>query len=74
MHFSIGNEPIYLPTNSGSETIFLHILANYVICYLFGDSHSGNPLQYACLENPMNRGAWGATVQGSQKSRTRLSD
>ena len=24
----------------------------------------GNPLQYACLENPMDRGAWGATVRG----------
>ena len=27
----------------------------------------GNPLQYSCLENPMNRGAWRATVQGSQR-------
>ena len=25
---------------------------------------NGNPLQYACLENPMDRGAWGATVHG----------
>ena len=24
----------------------------------------GNPLQYSCLENPMDRGAWGATVRG----------
>ena len=31
----------------------------------------GNPLQYSCLENPMDTGAWQATVQGSQ-SRTRL--
>ena len=28
---------------------------------------SGNPLQYSCLENPMNRGAWGATVHGATK-------
>ena len=27
----------------------------------------GNPLQYSCLENPMDRGAWRATVQGSQR-------
>ena len=27
---------------------------------------NGNPLQYPCLENPMDRGAWWATVQGSQ--------
>ena len=35
---------------------------------------NGNPLQYYCLENPMNRGAWQATVHGVAKSRTQLSD
>ena len=35
---------------------------------------NGNPLQYYCLENPMDRGAWWATVHGDTKSRTRLSD
>ena len=28
---------------------------------------NGNPLQYFCLENPMDRGAWQVTVQGSQE-------
>ena len=28
---------------------------------------NGNPLQYSCLENPMDRGAWRATVQGVAK-------
>ena len=28
----------------------------------------GNPLQYSCLENPMNRGAWQATVHGVAES------
>ena len=32
-----------------------------------------NPLQYSCLENPMDRGAWQATVHGVAKSWTRLS-
>ena len=32
----------------------------------------GNPLQYSCLENPMDRGAWRATVHGVAKSQTRL--
>ena len=32
------------------------------------------PLQYSCLENPMDRGAWWATVHGVAKSRTQLSD
>ena len=35
---------------------------------------SGNPLQYSCLESPMDRGAWWATVHGVAKSRTQLSD
>ena len=35
---------------------------------------SGNPLQYPCLENPMEGGAWKATVHGVTKSQTRLSD
>ena len=35
---------------------------------------NGNPLQYSCLENPMDRGAWWATVHGVTKSRTWLSD
>ena len=35
---------------------------------------NGNPLQYSCLENPMDRGAWWATVHGVTKSRTLLSD
>ena len=29
---------------------------------------NGNPLQYSCLENPMDRGAWWATVHGVAKS------
>ena len=33
---------------------------------------NGNPLQYSCLENPMDRGAWRATVHGVTRSQTRL--
>ena len=35
---------------------------------------NGNPLQYSCLENPMDRGAWWAAVHGVDESWTRLSD
>ena len=35
---------------------------------------SGDPLQYSCLENSMERGAWWAIVHGVTKSPTRLSD
>ena len=38
-----------------------------------GGGH-GTPLQYSCLENPMDRGAWWAAVHGVAKSRTQLSD
>ena len=36
----------------------------------FPGEGNGNPLQYYCLENPMDRGAWWATVHGVEKSRT----
>ena len=35
---------------------------------------NGNQLQYSCLENSMDRGAWQATVHGVVKSRTQLND
>ena len=35
---------------------------------------NGSPLQYSCLENPMDRGAWWAAARGFAKSQTRLSD
>ena len=38
-----------------------------------GEGH-GNPLQYSCLGNPMDRGAWWAVIQGVAKSQVRLAD
>ena len=38
-----------------------------------GGGH-GNPVQYSCLENPMDRGAWWAIVHGVTESRARLSE
>ena len=40
---------------------------------MVGEGNS-TPLQYSCLENPMDRGGWWAAVHGVTKSRTRLSD
>ena len=34
---------------------------------VFPGEGNGNPLQYSCLENPMNRGVWQATVQGHKE-------
>ena len=60
------------------EAVFLFL---FFLTYLFnfscaGSSREGNgtPLQYSCLENPMNGGAWWAAVHGVAKSWTRLSN
>ena len=37
--------------------------------HIYGEGN-GNPLQYSCLENPMDRGVWWATVYGVAKSQT----
>ena len=41
--------------------------------YIFKREGNGNPLQYSCLKNPMNRGTWWAIVNGVTKSQTWLS-
>ena len=46
----------------------------YIYFSLISGEGNGNPLQYSCLENPMDGGAWQATVHGVAKSWTRLSD
>jgi len=43
-------------------------------CSILYREGNGNPLQYSCLENPMDGGAWEAAVHGVEKSLTRLSD
>ena len=52
-------------TQDGHERCFL--LSSKIFFY-------GTPLQYSCLENPMDGGAWWADVHGVATSRTRLSD
>ena len=49
------------------------LLFNMLPRFVIGEVN-GNPLQYSCLENPMDGEAWRATVHGVAKSRTRLSD
>ena len=45
----------------------------HLLCAYYGEGN-GTPLQYSCLENPMDGGAWWAAVHGVAKSQTRLSD
>ena len=44
------------------------------LCRQYLGEGNGTPLQYSCLENPMDRGAWWAAVHGVTRSRTQLSD
>ena len=44
------------------------------IIYIYIGEGNGNPLQYSCLENPMDGGAWWAAVHGVAESQTQLSD
>ena len=47
---------------------------DFVVVQWFSGEGNGNPLQYSCLANPMDGGAWWAAVHGVARSRTRLSD
>ena len=48
--------------------------SNMAVCYSLVGEGNGKPLQYSCLENPMDGGAWWATVHGVARSRSRLSN
>ena len=62
----------------------IHVAANGILFFFMAEWHSihfslscigggnGNPLQRSCLENPRDRGAWGAAVSGVAQSRARL--
>ena len=65
---------------SFSSIFFFHFsyqnqsLKSFVFVGLKSGEGNGTPLQYSCLENPMDGGAWQAAVHGVAKSRTRLND
>ena len=61
---------LQMVVNRHSPDIFYHHKLHSPI--YFGEWNGGNPLQYSCLEKPMDRGAWWAIVQRVAKSWTRL--
>ena len=70
------------PAVSGSDLVTDATVLHFPECHrveiiqsvAFSGEGNGTPLQYSCLENPMDGGAWWAAVHGVAKSRTRLSD
>ena len=56
------------------EITLLSVSVNLTTLGIACGEGNGTPLQYSCLENPMDGGAWWAAVHGVVKSRTRLSD
>ena len=59
------------------ENIYKRKNINFMVCWITasqGVHGNGYPLQYSCLENPTDRGAWWATVRGVVRSRTGLSN
>ena len=49
-------------------------MTNLKMTVLFLGEGNGTPLQYSCLKNPMDGGAWWAAVHGVTESQTRLND
>ena len=58
----------YIMRNTGLDEAQAGINLLKEISISYGEGN-GNPLQYSCLENPIGRGAWWATVHGVAKSR-----
>ena len=61
----------YGPLSIALQALCLPVLISWICS---SPPLNGNPLQYSCLENPMDGGAWWATVHGFAESRTQLSD
>ena len=61
--------------DSSMFILLCFIIYKYILLYIYiiGEGN-GTPLQYSCLENPMDGGAWWATVLGVAKSWTQLSN
>ena len=74
-YMGIGNNGLGFPVGSVVKNPPVSARISNSISELgkFPGEGSGNPLQYSCLRNPMDRGDWRAIVYGVAKSQTRLS-
>ena len=78
-HLSILSIYVCISICFANKTMLYHVSSFHIFYELTHRSlltgeGNGTPLQYSCLENPMDRGAWWAAIHGVEKSRTRLSD
>ena len=78
-HLSILSIYVCISICFANKTMLYHVSSFHIFyelthCSLLTGEGNGTPLQYSCLENPMDRGAWWAAIHGVEKSRTRLSD
>ena len=74
-NFFTENHGIQMKNTQKHMIIDLQLKNIYTNCQFSPlEEGNGTPLQYSCLENPMDGGAWQAAVHGVAKSRTRLSD
>ena len=80
IHFSQGFVERFAST--GRNTVLKSVISHFLVYRsifwsvpgaVVGEGN-GNPLQYSCLKNSMDREAWWATVHGVEKSQTRLRD
>ena len=56
------------------QELWLSFLKSLLVSSIYFGEGNGTPLQYSCLENPMDGGSWWAAVHGVARSQTRLSD
>ena len=66
--------PIFYYNHFNEYEVVFHWDLICIFLVTNGGKGNGNPLQYSCLENPMDGGAWWAAVHGFTKGRTRLSN
>jgi len=50
--------------NSAEMNTGVHVFVNYGFLRIYAGEGNGNPLQYSCLESPLDRGVWKAIVNG----------
>ena len=68
---------LWVVMNNAAMNIHVHVFNENVFSSfwsIYPREGNGTPLQYSCLENPVDRGAWKAAVHGFAKSQIRLSD